>query len=95
MHNVQCITVQCKPRLSNVHFVAFPLFILLLPVDKILLLQVLHCRGDLSGHVKQHDGVDLLAVTLAQVVQQVTVGHELGNDVERRLPRTNTLDNNI
>lgn len=59
-------------------------------MNKILLLQVLHCRGDLSGHVEEHHSVDLLAVALAQVVQQVTVGHELGDDVEGRLTCTDT-----
>lgn len=59
-------------------------------MNKVLLLQVFHCRGNLSGHVEQHHGVDLLAVTLAQVVQQVAVGHELSDDVEGGLTCTNT-----
>lgn len=54
---------------------------------EVFFLQVLHGRGDLRGHVQQHHGVDLLAVALPQVVQQVAVGHELSDDVEGRLPR--------
>lgn len=54
---------------------------------EVFFLQVLHGRGDLRGHVQQHHGVDLLADALPQVVQQVAVGHELGDDVEGRLPR--------
>lgn len=57
------------------------------PVYEVFFLQILHGRGDLSGHVQQHHGVDLLAVALPQVVQQVAVGHELRDDVEGRLPR--------
>lgn len=64
-------------------------------MNKILLLQVLHSRGNLSGHVEQHHGVHLLTVTLTQVVQQVTVGHELGDDVEGRLACTNTCNKNV
>lgn len=60
------------------------------PVDEVLLLQVLHGRGDLGGHVEQHDGADLLAVALAQVVQQVPVGHVLGHDVKRGLQGAHT-----
>lgn len=54
---------------------------------EVFFLQVLHGRGDLRGHVQQHHSVDLLAVALPQVVQQVAVGHELSDDVEGRLPR--------
>lgn len=38
------------------------------PVYKVFFLQVLHGRGDLRGHVKQHHGVDLFSVALSQVV---------------------------
>lgn len=50
-------------------------------------LEVAHPAGDLRGHVHEHDGVDLLAVAVAQVVQEVASAHELGDDVEGRLPR--------
>lgn len=34
------------------------------PVYKVFFLQVLHCRGDLCGHVEQHHCIDLLSVAL-------------------------------
>lgn len=61
-----------------------------LPVDEILLLQVFHGRGDLGRHVQKDDGVDLLSVAVPEVVQEVPVRHELGDDIKRRLPRTDT-----
>ena len=61
-----------------------------LPVYEVLLLQVLHGRGDLCGHVQQHHSIYLLFVTIPQVVQQVAVWHVLCHDVERRLQRAYT-----
>ncbi len=60
------------------------------PVDEVLLLQILHGGGDLRGHVEQHHGIDLLMITVTQVIQQVSVGHELGDDVKRRFPCADT-----
>lgn len=60
------------------------------PVYEVFLLQVLHGRGDLCSHVEQHHSIDLLSVTLPQVIQKVTVGHELCDDVKRRLSCANT-----
>lgn len=59
-------------------------------MDEVFFLKVLHGGGDLRGHVEQHHGVDLLSVALPQVVQQVTVGHELCDDVERGLSCAHT-----
>lgn len=58
----------------------------LLPVDEVFLLQVLHGRRDLRGHVQQHHSIHLLPVALSQVVQQVPIGHELRDYIERGLP---------
>ena len=58
----------------------------LLPVDEVFLLQVLHGGRDLSGHVQQHHSIHLLPITVPQVVQQVPIGHELSDYVERGLP---------
>lgn len=60
------------------------------PVDEVLLLQVLHGRGDLCGHVEQHDCTDLLAVALAEIIQQVPVGHVLRHNVKRGLQGAHT-----
>lgn len=60
------------------------------PVDEVLLLQILHGGGDLSGHVEQNHSVHLFSVTLTQVVQQVPVGHVLRHYVEWRLQCTHT-----
>lgn len=60
------------------------------PVDEVLLLQILHGRGDLSGHVEQHHSIHLFPVTLTQIVQQVPVGHVLSHYVEWRLQCTHT-----
>ena len=62
-----------------------------LPVDEVLLLQVLHGGGDLCGHVEQHYGSHLLTVTLTQVVQEVPMGHVLSHDVEGGLKCAHTL----
>lgn len=59
-----------------------------LPVNEVLLLQVLHGRGDLSGHIQQHHGIHLLPVTLTQIIKQIPICHELGDDVEWGLSRT-------
>lgn len=56
------------------------------PVDEVLLLQVLHGRGDLCGHIEQHHGVDLLTITFTQVIQQVSMSHELCDDIKGRFP---------
>lgn len=59
-------------------------------MDEVLLLQVLHGRGDLGGHVEQHHSADLLAVALAEVIQQVPVGHVLCHDVKGGLQGAHT-----
>ena len=60
------------------------------PVDKIPGLQVGHARGNLSGHVHESCGANLLPVASPQVVQQVAVGHEFRHDVEWRLTGAHT-----
>ena len=57
------------------------------PVNEIPAFEVGHGGGDLGGHVQQDDGVDLFAIGPAQIVEQIAARHELGHDVERRLPR--------
>lgn len=59
-------------------------------MNKVLLFQVFHGRGDLSSHVEQHNSIHLLTVTLAEVVQQVAVRHVLRHYVERRLQCAHT-----
>lgn len=59
-------------------------------MNKVLLFQVLHCGGDLSSHVEQHDSIHLLTVTLAEIVQQVAMRHVLRHNVERRLQCAHT-----
>lgn len=62
------------------------------PVNKVLLLKVLHGRRDLCGHVQQHHSIDLLPVALPKIVQQVAVGHELCDNVERWLSGADTCN---
>lgn len=56
-------------------------------MDETSTFEIAHPAGDLRGHVHEHDGGDVLAVAVAQVVQQVTLAHELGDDVEGGLAR--------
>lgn len=60
------------------------------PMDEVLLLQILHGRGDLSGHVKQHNGSYLLTAALPEIVKQIPIWHVLGHNVKRRLQGTHT-----
>ena len=50
-------------------------------MDEEPLLQVRHGRGDLHGEVEEDRAAKCLVVGEAQVVEQVAVGHELGEDV--------------
>lgn len=61
-----------------------------LPVNKVPALEIAHSTGNLCGDVHEHNRVDLVTVGSAQIVQQVTLAHELGDDVKGRLPRTYT-----
>lgn len=60
------------------------------PVDEVLLLQVLHGRGDLSGHVKQHHCSHLLTAALPEVIEQIPVRHVFSHNVEWRLQGAHT-----
>ena len=57
------------------------------PVDEVPGLEVAHGVGDLLRHVDQYSLRDRLAVGVSEVVEQVPPRHELGHDIERRLPR--------
>ena len=59
-------------------------------MNEVLNLQVAHGRRYLRGDVQQGDGLQGILVILAQVLQQVAVGHEFRHDVERRLSGTHT-----
>lgn len=57
-------------------------------MDEVFLLQILHSRGDLCGHIEKHHSVHLLTVTLTQIIQQIPMSHELCDDVKGRFPCT-------
>lgn len=57
---------------------------------EILLLQVLHGRRDLRGHVEQRHRIHLCLFTISQIIQQVAMRHVLCHNVERRLQCAHT-----
>ena len=62
-----------------------------LPMDEVLRLEMRHGRRDLGRHVEQNKWAKVGGWrTAAQIVEQVTMTHELGDDVKWRLSRTDT-----
>lgn len=59
-------------------------------MNEVLGLEVGHARGYLRGYVHEDGGTELLPARVTQVVEQVTLTHELCDDVEWGLPRTHT-----
>ena len=56
-------------------------------MDKLLALQVLHRRGHLRSYVNPGDEVEDIMVAAPQIVEEVSLAHELCDDEEWRLTR--------
>ena len=59
-------------------------------MKKIFGLQVAHSSSNLSGEIHEDHLVDLVPVAGAEIVQQVSTGHELCHDVEGWLTCTHS-----
>ncbi len=61
-------------------------------MDKVVRFQVGHTGGNLNSHVEKDRGSEFTGVALTQVVEEVAMGHVLGDYVVRRFPCTDAYE---
>lgn len=60
------------------------------PMDEVVGLQVGHAGGDLHGHVEENRRSEFAGRALAEVIEEISMGHILRDNIVGRLPGTNT-----